>query len=201
MKIYTGTGDSGKTSLFSGERVAKSSARIDSYGDIDELNAIIGWVVASLADLPQSGRDLPLQSDLVRIQSDLFQLSAHLATQPGSPALKQLSPITDEHSLWLEKQIDSMDNELVRLNSFIIPGGHPAAAAAHVARTVCRRAERRVVQLSSLEADIPDCYEEMLVYLNRLSDYFFVFARYCNHLAGVEDKLWRGGTVEDKRNG
>jgi cob(I)alamin adenosyltransferase len=189
MKIYTGTGDGGKTSLFSGERINKSDARIDAYGDIDELNAIAGWVIANLPDHEESKK---LLSQLTVIQSDLFQTGALLATVPGSPAAESLSPITENHSRRLEEQIDGMDKALEPLNCFIVPGGHPAAASAHVARTVCRRAERRVVNLASSRMDIPRGFEEMLVYLNRLSDYFFVLARYCNHLSGVADIPWRG---------
>jgi cob(I)alamin adenosyltransferase len=194
MNIYTGTGDGGKTSLFSGERIEKGNARIDSYGDIDELNAVVGWVVANL---PRDGTDHSLRSELVCIQSDLFQVGALLATTPGSPAAESLSPITDEHIRRLEKKIDAMNEHLAPLNSFIIPGGHPAAAAAHVVRAVCRRAERRVVKLASCQADAPDCYAGMLVYLNRLSDYFFVLARYCNHLTGVKEETWPGGSSEN----
>ena len=194
MKVYTGTGDNGKTSLFSGERIEKSDIRIDAYGDLDELNAVVGFVIANL---PPHQMYKALRSQLVSIQSDLFQAGALLATSPGSPATKGLSPISDKHSRRLEEQIDTMDEQLDPLNGFVIPGGHPAAAAAHVARTVCRRAERHAVKLASSKADKPENLEEILVYLNRLSDYFFVLARYCNHLAGVAEKPRWGGTVED----
>jgi cob(I)alamin adenosyltransferase len=189
MKVYTGTGDGGKTSLFSGERIAKSDARIEAYGDLDELNAVVGSIVATLPRHPASRE---LTSQLVKIQSDLFQVGALLATSPGSPAADHLAPVKAEQGQWLEDRIDAMDTRLDRLNAFILPGGHPAAAWSHMARTVCRRAERRVVKLASSGALIQDGLEEMLVYLNRLSDYFFVLARYCNHLAGVTDTLWQG---------
>ena len=189
MNVYTGTGDGGKTSLFSGERIEKSDARIEAYGDLDELNSVVGSVVASLPTHPESRE---LQSQLVKIQSDLFQLGALLATSPGSPAAAHLSPVTAEQGRRLEDHIDAMDTRLDALNAFIIPGGHPSAAASHIARTVCRRVERRVVKLAASKAVIAEGVEEMLVYLNRLSDYFFVLARYCNHLAGVADELWQG---------
>ncbi len=189
MKVYTGTGDGGRTSLFSGERIEKSDPRIDAYGDLDELNAVVGAVVAALPHHPESGQ---LRTQLVTIQSDLFRLGALLATSPDSPAAAHLSPMTVEHHQRLEDQIDAMDARLEALNCFIIPGGHPSAAGAHVARTVCRRVERRVVKLTSSQSVIREGLEEMLVYLNRLSDYFFVLARYCNHLAGVADEPWQG---------
>lgn len=189
MKVYTGTGDGGKTSLFSGERIAKSDARIDAYGDVDELNAVVGSVAAALPDHPEAKA---LEQQLTQIQVDLFQMGALLATAPDSPSADSLKPLSDEHSRRLEHQIDAMQSKLSTLNAFILPGGHPAAAGAHVARTVCRRVERRVVLLAGADQLIKMGLEEMLVYINRLSDYFFVLARYCNHLAGVEDVLWRG---------
>ena len=189
MRVYTGTGDGGKTSLFSGERVEKIDARIEAYGDLDELNAVVGSVVAAL---PRHSEIQALKSHLVKVQSDLFQVGALLATSPGSPAADHLTPVSEEQCQRLEDQIDAMDAHLDALNSFIIPGGHPSAAWSHMARTVCRRVERRVVKLASSKAVIPDSVQEMLIYLNRLSDYFFALARYCNHLAGATDELWQG---------
>ncbi|MEJ2155247.1 MAG: cob(I)yrinic acid a,c-diamide adenosyltransferase [Desulfobacteraceae bacterium] len=189
MKVYTGTGDGGKTSLFSGERIAKTDARIEAYGDLDELNAVVGSVVAALPRHPDSQK---LKAQLMNIQSTLFQVGALLATSPGSPAADQLVPIKAEQGRWLEERIDAMDARLVRLNAFIIPGGHPSAAWSHIARTVCRRVERRVVKLASAGAVIPDGLDALLIYLNRLSDYFFVLARFCNNLAGVADEPWQG---------
>jgi len=189
MKVYTGTGDSGKTSLFSGERIAKSDARIEAYGDVDELNAATGSVAASLPR--QAGaEDLKLQ--LVQIQSDLFQVGALLATTPNSPSAGRLKPITDAHIKRLEDQIDALQARLDQLNAFILPGGHPSAAWSHMARTICRRAERRGGRLMHSQEAAEDGSTEMLVYLNRLSDYFFVLARYCNRLAGGAEEIWRG---------
>jgi cob(I)alamin adenosyltransferase len=184
MKIYTGTGDGGKTSLFSGERIAKDDARIEAYGAVDELNAVVGALLAALPEGPQRAE---IERQLTRVQSDLFHVGAWLATTPGSPSAGHLPPLTPEPGERLEKEIDAMQAQLPELNAFILPGGHPAAAWAHMARTVCRRAERRAVVLAAGSAST----ENLLVYLNRLSDYFFVLARYCNRLAGVEDALWR----------
>jgi cob(I)alamin adenosyltransferase len=189
MKAYTGAGDSGKTSLFSGERIAKNEDRIEAYGNVDELNAVIGSMAASL---PRHSDATQLRMQLNSIQSDLFQVGAVLATTPDSPSINHLRPLTFEHSRWLEKRIDAMDDRLETLNAFILPGGHPSAAWSHMARTVCRRTERRVVKLFTSEQLMVTGYQEILVYLNRLSDYFFVLARYCNHLAGIEDEIWRG---------
>jgi len=189
MKVYTGTGDRGTTSLFSGERLDKGDDRVAAYGHVDELNAVVGSVAAALPRHEGAG---DVQLELTRVQSDLFQIGALLATTPDSPSAVHLKPLTTAHSQRLEKWIDAMDTRLDSLNAFILPGGHPSAAWSHVARTVCRRVERRVVKLFRSHKLIDNGAEEILVYLNRLSDYFFVLARYCNHLAGVEDELWRG---------
>ena len=189
MKIYTGTGDSGKTSLFSGERILKDHARIEAYGAVDELNAVVGTLTASLPESPEKNE---IRSQLDRIQSDLFHVGAWLATTPESPSAARLTPMTATRSQWLEKLMDRMQDGLAELRSFILPGGHPSAGWAHMARTVCRRAERRAVALAAAQSSISEPMENVLVYLNRLSDYFFVLARYCNHLAGIEDIVWRG---------
>ncbi len=189
MKVYTGTGDQGRTSLFSGERVAKNDVRIAAYGAVDELNAAVGAMVAAL---PEDRAADVVNAQLVRIQSDLFHVGAWLATVPGSPAADQLAPFSEAAPQWLEDKIDAMEDHLEPLNAFILPGGHPSAAWAHVARTVCRRAERHVVGLAEEKALGFEGAQQMLVYLNRLSDYFFVAARYCNHLAGCKETLWHG---------
>jgi cob(I)alamin adenosyltransferase len=183
MRIYTGGGDRGKTSLFSGERMSKAHARIEAYGEVDELNSVVGVLVGLLPE----GQD-ELAAELQRIQGELFLVGARLATIPGSPSLDMLPPLTAEHTAELEQAIDRMQDCLPPLRSFILPGGSSAAAWAHVARTVCRRAERRVVRLAGDEAE----RDAVLVYLNRLSDYFFVLARTCNRLVGVPDVPWSG---------
>lgn len=174
MKIYTRTGDDGMTGLLSGERVAKTDRRIEACGAVDELNSHLGVARASNpAD--------PVDEALCRIQNDLFSLGADLATC-GKDRLT-----LDEATIsWLESEIDRMTEQLPPLKNFILPGGAPAAAAIHVARAVCRRAERRVILLAALEAVPP----EAIIYLNRLSDFLFTLARFENHLRGVAEPKW-----------
>jgi len=188
MKIYTGTGDRGKTSLFSGERVSKSSPRIEAYGDLDELNSVIGAVMAAL-DRDQQ----PLKDELERVQVLLLDAGAWLATTPGAASSQFLKPFTGEPALWLEAAIDRMNAALPELRNFILPGGRLSAALAHMARTVCRRTERRTIDLvdqEDVETESGETFGNILVFLNRLSDYLFVVARYCNHAAGHVDVLW-----------
>ena len=187
MKIYTGTGDRGKTSLFSGERIGKNDGRIEAYGAVDELNASIGAVAASLPSAP--GAEL-VRMQLTRIQSDLFRVGAFLATTADSPSMASLRPMDQADSSWLEEQVDKMQLQLPELTVFILPGGHPSAAWAHVTRTVCRRAERRIVSLLE-RTPTDENSQSLLTYVNRLSDYLFMLARYCNHLAGREDQPWQ----------
>ena len=185
--IYTGTGDRGMTSLFSGERVPKSLERVEAYGDVDELNSALGVLVGALPEQIADARE-----EIKQFQSDLLHVGAWLATTPHSPSSASLEEITDKHITLLEVAIDRIEGQLPTLRSFIIPGGHPSSAWAHVARTVCRRAERHVVRLV---LDAPDAHTESLhgviVFLNRLSDYLFVLARYCNLVMGVPDILWK----------
>lgn len=188
MKIYTGTGDRGKTSLFSGERVSKASGRIEAYGDLDELNSIIGALVATL---PPEHTDLV--DELEHAQSIIFDIGALLATTPDSPSMNQLKPFSREQFDVLEKAIDARQKSLPELKEFILPGGHLTAAWSHIARTVCRRTERHLVSFleRSFQGEIPDPYSNAQIYLNRLSDYLFVIARYCNQLQGQSDKPWK----------
>jgi cob(I)alamin adenosyltransferase len=185
MKIYTGSGDRGKTSLFSGERVSKSELRIEAYGDVDELNSILGALAAAV---PEETADAV--ETIRRIQSDLFHVGAWLATTPGSSSADMLQRLETEASVFLEEAIDRMQASLPALDHFILPGGHIAAAWAHVARTVCRRAERRVVALAEREQNAPPL-PALLVYLNRLSDHLFVLARRINHACGIQDAHWK----------
>ncbi|WP_054032964.1 cob(I)yrinic acid a,c-diamide adenosyltransferase [Desulfatitalea tepidiphila] len=190
MKIYTQTGDQGKTSLFSGERVVKSDARIHAYGDIDELNSVVGALIAVL--LPDTEA---AEVQLKEIQSDLFQVGAWLAATSGSEAQARLNSITIGYSQRIESWIDGMDAQLPELKSFILPGGHPTAGWAHIARTVCRRAERAVILLAEQEAAAGRSFEgfaPIVAFINRLSDYFFVLARWLNQHAGVGDVQWQG---------
>jgi cob(I)alamin adenosyltransferase len=189
MKIYTGTGDKGKTSLFSGERIGKNDIRIEAYGVVDELNTTIGAIGASL---PTGEESDTMRSQLIRIQKDLFRIGALLATTVDSPAMAHLLPMQEEDGRWLEEQVDWLQSHLPELQSFILPGGHISAAWAHVARTVCRRAERRIVSLFESDLQESAAQKNLLTYVNRLSDYLFVLARYCNHLTGVDDQTWMG---------
>jgi cob(I)alamin adenosyltransferase len=178
MRIYTKTGDDGKTGLFGGSRVSKASPRVAAYGTVDELNAFIG--VARAAQ-PSAFTD----AILARVQVDLFTLGAELATVPGKEAnLKmQLLEVADYERL--ERAIDEAEKPLAPLKNFIMPGGCEAASRLHLARTVCRRAEREVVAL-----DDTTPRSEVVIYLNRLSDLLFTLARYENHDAKVEDVPW-----------
>jgi cob(I)alamin adenosyltransferase len=188
MKVYTGTGDRGKTSLFSGERISKANTRIEAYGELDELNSIIGALVAILP--PEHPE---LANELQHIQNNLFNISALLATTPDSPSMDTLASVSQQQIDFLEKAIDTKQETLNELKEFILPGGHLTAAWSHVARTVCRRAERRVVRFleKSSHANVSDQYRNGLIYLNRLSDYLFVLGRYCNHLLGVPETFWK----------
>lgn len=188
MKVYTGTGDKGTTSLFSGERIEKDDERIDAYGNIDELNSIIGGLIASI-----SQNNIALIDELHMIQSELLHIGAWLATTPKSSATKHLKIVTSEASKVLEQAIDKMDKDLPPLKGFILPGGHQSAAWAHIARTICRRAERSVISViqGQVEKDQPfETLKEGLVFLNRLSDYLFVLARHCNKIQKIEDTTW-----------
>jgi cob(I)alamin adenosyltransferase len=190
MKIYTGTGDRGKTNLFSGERVNKSSPRLMAYGDLDELNSVMGAVAAAVGDAN------PAQiKEIQTIQALVLSIGAWLATTPGSSATQFLKPFTDEPAKQLESSIDRMNASLTELKQFILPGGHLSASLAHMARCVCRRTERRVIALVEAEdgrAGPTETMGHILVFLNRLSDYLFVLARFCNHLHGRKDVLWKG---------
>jgi cob(I)alamin adenosyltransferase len=176
MKIYTRTGDLGQTSLFGGARVAKNDPRIDAYGTVDELSSHIG--VARAASLPSE-----TDAILHQVQVDLFEVGAHLA----SPGTSRFPGVDEARIAELEQAIDAMERELQPLTTFILPAGSAAAAHLHVARTVCRRAERLVV---ALEDDTPATLST-IAYLNRLSDYLFVAARFANLRAGVEDVPWK----------
>lgn len=181
MKIYTKTGDSGTTGLFAGPRVLKDNPRIAAYGSVDELNAILGMVLQSLS--PESK---PLAEIITQIQSDLFSVGAELATP--DPVSNNMCLLSEARIGELEQSIDSMEETLPPLSNFVLPGGCPASASLHWARTVCRRAERDVVHLAQ-QPGIADC-GRIIVYLNRLSDWLFVVARQQNALAGVPDQPW-----------
>lgn len=181
MKIYTKTGDRGDTGLFGGGRVPKSHPRVDAYGEVDELNAALG-LARALEPMPR------IDELLVPIQRDLFAIGALLAT-PNLEKMRQhleKARVDEARVAQLEQAIDDADVELEPLRAFILPGGSPKAAALHVARTVCRRAERRAVELTQVE-EIP---ELAIVYLNRLSDLLFTLARLAAKRAGVGEVTW-----------
>ncbi|MES2765194.1 MAG: cob(I)yrinic acid a,c-diamide adenosyltransferase [Bacteroidota bacterium] len=179
MKIYTKTGDDGTTGLFGGTRLPKFALRIEAYGTVDELNAVLG--IALTHEMPER-----LATVLKEISSLLFTVGADLAT-PLHPAPKYHIPrVEPQHIEMLEALIDEYTDELPALKNFILPGGTQAAAHLHLARTVCRRAERIAVHLASEE----DIGETVIKFLNRLSDYLFTAARLTNKLAGVEDVAW-----------
>ena len=178
MKIYTKTGDAGDTSLIGGTRVRKDDARVDAYGEVDELNACIGLALAS-------GPDAELAGVLLHIQRDLFALGARLADPSDQIAARVTkAAITEDDVQRLEQLMDRLDGELPPLRRFILAGGGPAAAALHLARAVCRRAERRMVALT------PAVDPVLLRYINRLSDALFVLARAANHRLGVSETEW-----------
>ena len=178
MKIYTRTGDSGDTALFDNSRVSKADPRVDAYGEVDELNAWLGLVRAA-------GLDADLDQALIRIQRDLFAVGAQLADPSDRLAPRVTKAfVADSDVERLESLIDRLEQELPPLTRFILAGGAPAGASLHVARTVCRRAERRIVAL------VPAADPVIVRYVNRLSDLLFVLARVVNHRAGQPETEW-----------
>jgi cob(I)alamin adenosyltransferase len=180
VKIYTRTGDTGETALFGGGRVSKDHPRTSAYGDVDELNSAIGVVRATAPAL--------FDELLDGIQRDLFAIGGRLATPEPEKVAKAMAKavLPPERVETFERTMDEAEGELPPLRAFVLPGGTPKAAALHLARTVCRRAERGVVRLAR-EEGVP---AEILVYLNRLSDLLFTLARLANHRAGVGDTTW-----------
>ena len=178
MKIYTKKGDQGSTGLIGGTRVSKGDVRIEAYGTIDELNSYVGLI--STLEIDQR-----YQLQLQEIQDRLFTIGSHLAADPEKSKM-QLPDLLEADVQKLEHWMDIMDEALPALTAFILPGGHPNCAHAHVARCICRRAERMVVTLDELEG----VQELVLAYLNRLSDYLFVLARKINHDAGAIEHTW-----------
>lgn len=181
MKIYTRTGDQGETGLFGGGRVPKDHPRVAAYGDVDELNSAIGVVRAT--------EPVALHDDLLQsVQRDLFSIGGHLATPDPDKVRKALAraELAEGRVAEFERIMDEADAELPALRAFVLPAGTPKAAALHLARTVCRRAERSVIHLGH-EAEVPELF---VVYLNRLSDLLFTLARLANHRAGSGDVVW-----------
>jgi len=180
MKIYTRSGDDGTTGLYGGQRVPKTSARVEAYGAVDEANAAVGLARALLGD------SIRIDAVLDEVQHALFDVGADLATPDGSPSRDRIRPIDGIDVARIEEAIDAFEAELEPLRNFVLPGGKPAAAQLQVARTVVRRAEREVVKLAQAEV----VGDQLRVYLNRLSDLLFVLARVVNARSGVADDPW-----------
>lgn len=181
MKIYTKTGDAGETGLFGGARVSKASLRVDAYGQVDELNSAIGW---ARVQVPSPDVD----SLLNRIQNELFEVGAELGSTAESKKKSAIPSIEEGHVQALEQAIDQYEQGPPPLTTFVLPGGSETAARFHLARCICRRAERALVALGAED----ELRGELLRYLNRLSDLLFVLARHSNHAAGVNDIPWKG---------
>lgn len=181
FKIYTKTGDLGKTSLIGGTKVPKSNIRIEAYGTVDELNSFIGLTADQLNHAPS-------RIILKEIQDRLFTIGSSLACDPDKETKLKIPDLKEPDIALLENEIDKMNEELEEMKSFILPGGHIAISTAHITRCVCRRAERICVNMQENNLFIDPL---VIKYLNRLSDYLFVLARYAGHLLGVEDIPWK----------
>jgi len=181
LKIYTKTGDEGKTSLFRGGRVSKDHDRIEAYGSVDELNSVLGIVLTET-------KNAEVSEVLIKIQNDLFVVGSDLATVIENDSEKNSKTLrtSEEMIKYLEKKIDYFDDKLPQLTNFVLPGGSKSAAYLHLARTVCRRAERKVVRLMN-SVDISN---QVMIYLNRLSDFLFVLSRFENFQANIPDTIW-----------
>lgn len=179
-KVYTRTGDRGQTSIVGGIRVSKASARLEAYGTVDELSSHLGLLAAMLSE--GEYHDM-----IIRVQNNLFNVCTNLATDQSQTPLYDSAKLADGEIELLEKEVDRMMKLLPERQGFILPGGTPVAAQAHVCRTVCRRAERRIVALSEVAQISP----ETLQYVNRLSDYLFVLAKIINFNAGVSEIVWQ----------
>jgi len=179
MKIYTKTGDKGKTSLLGGDRVLKSNLRIEAYGTVDELNAQVGLLRDQ--DVAENHKAF-----LKGVQNHLFTIGSILATEPSQKKIK-LPSLSEDQVLGIETEIDFMDAELPEMRNFVVPGGHPIVSICHISRTVCRRAERRVIALQEHDQVNP----VIVQYLNRLSDYLFVLSRKLGQERGVEEVPWK----------
>ena len=187
-KVYTRTGDSGKTGLVGGKRLPKDHPRIEAFGSVDELNSVIGIALSYLAQKEVSKRREKMESILEAIQQKLFDTGSELATLPGDEYEGQIN-IKAEDSEWLEEIIDAMNEELQPLKSFILPGGTSLNAFLHQARTVCRRAERDIIKLNQIDLVNP----EIIKYINRLSDYLFVAGRWVTETLCETETLWQPG--------
>jgi len=187
-KIYTRVGDRGTTSLFGGKRVGKNSVRIEAYGNVDDLNSLIGVILADFVEVRPLLEIGPLKRKLFRVQTELFVLGSDLATPMESKLKVKVPRVKKSYSTRLEKEIDTWDKNLAPLKKFIIPGGSPVGAKLHLARTVARRAERSIVTLAKSET----INVNARIYINRLSDWLFTLARYVNKLDNIKEVVWKG---------
>lgn len=179
-KLYTRTGDAGTTSLVGGQRVKKNSVRLEAYGTLDEFSSHLGCVLSA----PECTEEV--RGQLRSIQNMLFNFGGYLATQPEDGTEPKAWGLTPRHTTDLESWIDTLDEQTPKVNAFVLPGGTPLSATTHVARTVCRRAERRILALAEQAYVDP----ALIAYINRLSDYLFILARYFNFILGVEEIIW-----------
>ena len=187
-KIYTKTGDLGETSLVTGLRVKKDHPRLHAYGATDELNAHLGLALSYLKE-EANPKLLEVKTELKKVQEDLFVIGSLLSCD-DSEILKKLPQLDKKRIESLEQSMDQMSSELPELKNFILPGGHIVSSSLHLARTVCRRTERHVVSLIEFEKD--SIFTEAMVYLNRLSDYFFITSRFVNFVFSQEEVIWKG---------
>lgn len=190
MSVYTRTGDKGKTALYGGKRVSKASTRVDAYGSIDELNSAIGVAIAGIqsSNYSTDKKVQSLEQELIRIQNDLFEIGGALANPhstgsgQASSKIKLTKRVTD-----FENTINKLEKDLPPLSNFILPGGGRSGSCLHLSRTVARRAERRIVDLSEKEK----VQNEIIIYMNRLSDLLFMFARFVNHKEKIKEIQWK----------
>lgn len=180
-QLYTRTGDTGTTSLVGGERIKKNSARLEAYGTVDELSSCLGAIAADKNCQPE------VKGQIFAVQNTLFNIGSSLATLPGGNYTPDTDPVRPEMIQDLEGWIDALDEQTPRIRAFVLPGGCELAAKAHIARTICRRAERRILEL----ADAETVDERIIRFINRLSDYLFILARYFNFMQGEKELIWQ----------
>ncbi len=180
-KLYTRTGDAGTTSLVGGTRVKKNSVRLEAYGTLDEFSSFLGCVLSEPSCPPS------VKEQLLEVQNMMFNFGGYLASETPEGESPAAWGLTEDHIKEMERWIDELDSATPKVNAFVLPGGCMPAAHAHVARSVCRRAERRILDLAEVEYVDP----ALLRYINRLSDYLFILARYLNHTNGVDEIIWR----------
>jgi len=183
-KIYTKTGDKGETSLLGGKRVLKSDSQIDTYGEVDHLNSLVGALKSSLEG-KQNNMDI---SFLIEVQNNLFSIGSYLACEIGKAETFKIQKVSDFTVNKIEAEIDKVEADLSELKNFILPGGSLSSSFAHICRTQARKVERLLIKNNYHNGD----HENIIIYLNRLSDYFFVYSRLINKEAGIDEVIWKG---------